>query len=415
MRMTVIVAVLLSISACGVGQNTVEKPQACWLETSNAILDGAMGGAGIRETRVWDSTVSGVLVRHPKGDVLIDTGFSPNAEAQMNELPPASRAFGLQIVSSAKDRKSILDVLKSANEPPTQIARIIMTHTHYDHLGGATQLTAPIYVASAEAKWMMEQEAHPTITPPSLVRAIEPRIRILAYDSGPYLGFSESKDIYNDGTIVVVPLPGHTPGSQGIFLKLGKGRVFLIGDAADTLEAAERGLPKSSLIRANTDFEPELADETTRRVAAFHLAHPEIALVPAHDRVAYAAVFGNPSNCISNFQATKEDYMADQNEVLGKAPSPVIEIVTLKLKPGVTDTQFALLDKKVQTTYMEKRPGFLSRESAPGSNNDWVVIVHWKSIADADASMKSFSTAPATAEWMSMIVPNSMVMTRYGW
>jgi hypothetical protein len=28
--------------------------------------------------------------------------------------------------------------------------------------------------------------------------------------------------------------------------------------------------------------------------------------------------------------------------------------------------------------------------------------------------MKSFSTASGTAEWMSMIVPDSMVMTRYG-
>ncbi|HWJ71723.1 MAG TPA: hypothetical protein VNX29_01010 [Kaistia sp.] len=87
-----------------------------------------------------------------------------------------------------------------------------------------------------------------------------------------------------------------------MFLKLGQRSVFLLGDATDTLEAAERGLPKSTLIRANTDFEPEMADATTRRLADFHRAHPKIALVPAHDRTAFAAVFGSPSTCEPAFQ-----------------------------------------------------------------------------------------------------------------
>lgn len=106
--------------------------------------------------------------------------------------------------------------------------------------------------------------------------------------------------------------------------------------------------------------------------------------------------------------------MANQTAVQAKEPSPIIEVVTLKLKSGVTAAQFESVDQEIQTNYMEKRSGFLSRESAPGSDNSWLVIVHWRSVADADASMKSFSTASGTAKWMSMIVPNSMVMTRYG-
>ena len=105
--------------------------------------------------------------------------------------------------------------------------------------------------------------------------------------------------------------------------------------------------------------------------------------------------------------------MGCQTAVQAKDPSPVIEVVTLKLKDGVTAAQFDPVDQKVQTTYMAKRPGFLSRESAPGADRSWLVIVHWRSLADADASMKSFATAPAAADFMSMIVPDSMVMTRY--
>ena len=107
--------------------------------------------------------------------------------------------------------------------------------------------------------------------------------------------------------------------------------------------------------------------------------------------------------------------IAGQASAQTKDGSPVIEVVTLKLKDGVTATQFLSIDQDIQTKYIAKRPGFISRESAPGPDHTWLVIVHWRSVADADASMKSFSTAPASAQFMSMIVPDSMVMTRYGW
>jgi len=168
---SVLAASLIATSALAAPLNV--NPQACWLETSAAPMPAAMGGEGIRDRKVWNSTISAVLVRHPKGDVLIDAGFSPDAEAQMNELPTAARAFGLQIVSDAKNRRSILRALGSVGENPARVARILITHAHYDHLGGATQLTAPIFVASAEAAWMTSQAANPTITPPSLVAAVK--------------------------------------------------------------------------------------------------------------------------------------------------------------------------------------------------------------------------------------------------
>jgi NADPH:quinone reductase-like Zn-dependent oxidoreductase len=89
--------------------------------------------------------------------------------------------------------------------------------------------------------------------------------------------------------------------------------------------------------------------------------------------------------------------------ILGRDVSGVVQAVGANVKhfkPG--DRVLALSS----ATYAER--------SAPGSDNRWLVIVHWRSVADADASMKSFSTASGTAEWMSMIVPDSMVMTRYG-
>jgi N-acyl homoserine lactone hydrolase len=104
-KIQIFAAAGLLIAASAIAKGSADKPQACWLETSASTMDAAVAGAGIRDTKVWNSTISSVLVRDAKGDVLIDSGFGPNAEAQMGELPDAGRAFGMQVVSGAKDRK----------------------------------------------------------------------------------------------------------------------------------------------------------------------------------------------------------------------------------------------------------------------------------------------------------------------
>jgi len=91
----------------------------------------------------------------------------------------------------------------------------------------------------------------------------------------------------------------------------------------------------------------------------------------------------------------------------------VIEIATFKLKQGVTADEFRPLDKAVELQHVVKQPGFISRESAAGDNGEWLVVVHWRSIKDAEASMASFSSAPATEQFMSKIDANTMSLKRY--
>jgi hypothetical protein len=37
------------------------------------------------------------------------------------------------------------------------------------------------------------------------------------FDGGPYLGFPRSHDVWDDGSVVIVPAPGHTPDSVVVF------------------------------------------------------------------------------------------------------------------------------------------------------------------------------------------------------
>lgn len=90
----------------------------------------------------------------------------------------------------------------------------------------------------------------------------------------------------------------------------------------------------------------------------------------------------------------------------------VIEVASFELNEGVTPSDFATLDQAVETDHVSQQPGFVSRETAY-LDNEWLVIVHWESLDAADASMASFSGAPAAADFMNNLDATTMTMKRY--
>ncbi|MEM7117817.1 MAG: hypothetical protein AAF614_35630 [Chloroflexota bacterium] len=91
----------------------------------------------------------------------------------------------------------------------------------------------------------------------------------------------------------------------------------------------------------------------------------------------------------------------------------IIEIATFNLKAGVSVAEFLPLDKAVEVEHVAKQPGFISRESGATEHGEWVAVVHWQSVADAEASMASFADAPPTAQFMANMDANTMQMKHY--
>ena len=90
----------------------------------------------------------------------------------------------------------------------------------------------------------------------------------------------------------------------------------------------------------------------------------------------------------------------------------VIEVATFDLQPGVNVEDFKKLDLLVKTEYIAIQPGYMSRVS--GFDQDkWIVIVHWKSVEQAEASMNSFMTALPAKEFMRKLDVSTMKMSRY--
>jgi glyoxylase-like metal-dependent hydrolase (beta-lactamase superfamily II) len=96
-------------------------------------------------------------------------------------------------------------------------------------------------------------------------------------DGGPFGAFPASRAISDDGRIVAVETPGHTPGHVSVICVDDEGRhVMLAGDATDSLEQLH------SLRVDAVAPDPKVHLATMKTILAHCAAHPTIYL-PSHD------------------------------------------------------------------------------------------------------------------------------------
>lgn len=92
----------------------------------------------------------------------------------------------------------------------------------------------------------------------------------------------------------------------------------------------------------------------------------------------------------------------------------VIEVTTFKYNETVDTDMFWSRDAQIEEDYTKLQPGYISRESGYSENsNEVVVVVRWKTQADADASMKKFMEDKSVADYAAMINGATMKMARY--
>src|SRR4051812_32853634 len=86
---------LVSVAACATPLRqamTMAPPPApsssaplevCWLETGGKDGWGGLGTAGHTRAPIWHASASALLIRHPKGDLLVDAGLSPAIASEL--------------------------------------------------------------------------------------------------------------------------------------------------------------------------------------------------------------------------------------------------------------------------------------------------------------------------------------------
>ncbi len=298
----VLVAVLIPLSCVTLPAPPVAKFAAasaptiplelCWIETGGTSVWGAMGAGGMVRASTWEVTTSALLVRHPKGDLLIDTGVSTEAATEAHELG-GWRGF---VFSQTAGRNAQRGNLRAQLEQlgAARPTAIVISHAHPDHLGGMAQLPGvPVWLAADELAFIdADQQSGRGVVMPAQARALEGRRVPLTFESGPYLNYPASHDVFGDGSVVIVPTPGHTPGSVATFVNLPGLRLVHAGDLINLSESIDRQVPKSKLMRALTDEDTSATDLEVARLVQLHQLDPELVILPAHDRLAWESVFG---------------------------------------------------------------------------------------------------------------------------
>ncbi|MFL0712891.1 MAG: MBL fold metallo-hydrolase [Microcella pacifica] len=165
--------------------------------------------------------------------------------------------------------------------PFSSLAFAALSHLHQDHAGGVPQLaTTPILVAEAELALLNEKTpqlhgilpehvapATAAFTPVSFTPTDDPQLA----------PFGVAHDIHGDGTLLLLPTPGHTPGSMSLLIRRPDAPpLLLVGDATYDPRFLPRGIV------------PDVGDrtaqlDTARRSVALQSLNPTLRLLPAHD------------------------------------------------------------------------------------------------------------------------------------
>jgi glyoxylase-like metal-dependent hydrolase (beta-lactamase superfamily II) len=242
-----------------------------WVPTAGVV-------EGIRSPRRIAMAMTAFVVEHPRARFVVDPGMCADVGPRViSQLPRVLRA-------AVRPPAGAIPTAVALGEHTADFA--LPTHLHWDHVCGLLDLPSmPVHVHQRELEWINTG----LLAPVGGVRdALHDRpISTYTLDGPPVATFERSHDLFGDGSVVLVDLAGHTPGSVGVLINTASGWVLLAGDAAWHSLQIEDIRQKSSFPGA---FADEDRDACFRSVHRLHAVKDQLRIVPTHDHVASAAL-----------------------------------------------------------------------------------------------------------------------------
>ncbi len=196
-----------------------------------------------------------LLVEHPSGLILIDTGAGNKEDAKFKDI------YGLEN-EGAGGATMLEDGLTEIGVARTDIALVINTHLHFDHAGGNTRARedGTLEVTFPNATYIVRRGEY------DYAMHTNERTAASYFDRNfaPVEAAEKLELVAREKTIVkgirVVPTPGHTPFHQSVLIESGGERAFYLGDLVPT----HAHLPLPWIM--GYDVEPLVTLETKRRI-----------------------------------------------------------------------------------------------------------------------------------------------------
>ena len=213
------------------------------------------GSEGEYDGQPGELAVMCFLIRHPKGDLVWDAGL-PDA---INANPEGEAIEG----GVMKVPVTMASQLEAIGVTTAEIEYFSVSHSHFDHVGNAGLFSeSTLLIQQAEVDFMSGLGDEMGLVTPELVEPMR---------SMETITFTDDYDVFGDGSVVIVPTPGHTPGHAVLFIDLeNAGPLYLSGDLYHIARSrTERIVPEFNVSKPQTletmeIFEARVAAEGAR-------------------------------------------------------------------------------------------------------------------------------------------------------
>jgi glyoxylase-like metal-dependent hydrolase (beta-lactamase superfamily II) len=214
-------------------------------------------------------------IDHPQfGAYLIDSGVARSVAERREDMPlkfPVKQMMPIEELVVRVDTETFLD----SRETP--LAGVFLTHLHLDHVLGLSDVprSVPIYIGPGEAQ--DGRLSHPLVRP-TLSANLQgfSALRQLPVWRAPGERLA-SVDVFGDGSLIGILVPGHTGGSMAFLLRTTNGPELLTGDACHTRWGWEHDVEPGTF---NTNG--KTAAESLAALRALAARHPEMAVHLGH-------------------------------------------------------------------------------------------------------------------------------------